>query len=80
MYIGFLERILVFTFIMAGHYKLIGFLLVAKSIFRFGDLKQSTDRRRTEYILLGTFLSITLAVLLSLLINFFITPETQTIL
>lgn len=42
----------------------IGFLLAAKSIFRFGDLRESSDCKRTEYILFGTFLSFTLAVLL----------------
>lgn len=64
LYIGFLERVLVFTFFIINQYAAIGFLLAAKSIFRFGDQKDSSDRKRTEYILFGTFRSFTLAVLI----------------
>ncbi len=66
LYIGYLERVLVFTFFIINQYAAIGFLLAAKSIFRFGDLKDSSDRKRTEYILFGSFLSFTLAVLLGI--------------
>ncbi len=62
-YIGILERLFVFGFIVAGYWEGIGFLIAAKSVFRFGDLSRSTDRKLTEYILIGTFLSFGLAVL-----------------
>ena len=45
------------------------FLLAAKSIFRFGDLRQSDDKMRTEYVLLGTLFSFTLTIMLGLLVN-----------
>lgn len=61
-YIGILERLFVFTFIVTGHWEGIGFLLAAKSVFRFGDLKESKDRNLTEYILIGTLLSFGIAV------------------
>lgn len=56
-YIGILERLFVFIFIISNEWQAIGFLLAAKSIFRFGDLKESKDRRLTEYVLIGTLLS-----------------------
>lgn len=62
-YIGILERWFVFVFILAGRWEAIGFLVAAKSVFRFGDLRQSKDRKLTEYILIGTLLSFGLAIL-----------------
>ncbi len=64
-FIGFLERLLVFLFILAGHWQAIGFLLAAKSVFRFGNLKESHDRKLTEYVLIGTLLSFGIALVAS---------------
>lgn len=61
-YIGMLERIFVFTFVITGNWEGIGFLLAAKSVFRFGDLRESKDRKLTEYILIGTLLSFGIAI------------------
>ena len=66
-YIGIFERLFVFAFIITDHWEAIGFLLAAKSVFRFGDLKESKDRKLTEYILIGTLLSFGLAVLTGLI-------------
>ena len=63
-YIGILERLFVFGFVVSGNMQAIGFLLAAKSVFRFGDLKDSVDRKLTEYILIGTLLSFGLAILI----------------
>lgn len=63
-FIGWLERLLIFGFILLGQWAAIGWLLAAKSIFRFGDLSRASDRKLTEYVLVGTLLSFTLAVLL----------------
>jgi len=38
-YIGILERLLVFVFIIVNHWEAVGFLITAKSVFRFGDSK-----------------------------------------
>lgn len=65
-YIGILERLLIFTFIVIGQWEGVGFLLAAKSIFRFGDLTSAKDRKLTEYILIGTLLSFGLAILTGL--------------
>ena len=71
-YIGILERIFVFTFVVTGNWEGIGFLLAAKSVFRFGDLKESKDRKLTEYILIGTLLSFGLAIAAGVLVIKFI--------
>ncbi|MEG0848349.1 DUF3307 domain-containing protein [Flavobacterium plurextorum] len=62
-YIGILERLFIFCFILLGHFEAIGFLLAAKSIFRFGDLKEAKDRKLTEYVLIGTLISFGIAIL-----------------
>ncbi|CAI1558715.1 Protein of uncharacterised function (DUF3307) [Serratia liquefaciens] len=67
--IGYLERTLILTFVLIGQIPAVGFLLAAKSIFRFGDLRQSDDKMRTEYVLLGTLFSFTLTIMLGLLVK-----------
>jgi hypothetical protein len=67
-YIGILERLFVFTFVITGNWEAIGFLIAAKSVFRFGDLKESKDRKLTEYILIGTLLSFAIAIATSLIV------------
>lgn len=67
MMIGYLERILVFVFILNDQWAAIGFLITAKSVFRFSDLKLGQDRKLTEYILIGTLLSFGIAILIGLL-------------
>lgn len=65
-YIGILERALVFLFIITDHWEAVGFLMAAKSVFRFGDLKESKDRQLTEYMLIGTLLSFGIAIVTAL--------------
>jgi len=71
-WIGILERFLILTFILMQQWMPIGFLLAAKSVFRFGDLKESSDRKKTEYILIGTFLSFTFAIAAGILVNYYL--------
>lgn len=66
-FIGYLERLLVLLFILYNHWEAVGFLLAAKSVFRFGNLKESHDRKLTEYVLIGTLLSFALALVVSLI-------------
>ncbi|MFC3197881.1 DUF3307 domain-containing protein [Parapedobacter deserti] len=65
-FIGILERLFVFIFVIIDHWEAVGFLLAAKSIFRFGDLRQGKDRKLTEYVLIGTLLSFGSAILIGL--------------
>ncbi|OBW40032.1 hypothetical protein AB670_03621 [Chryseobacterium sp. MOF25P] len=68
-YIGILERLLVFTFIVVNHWEGVGFMIAAKSVFRFSDLAQAKQRKLTEYVLIGTLLSFGIAVLAGILIK-----------
>lgn len=70
-YIGFLERLLVFVFIAINQWSGVGFLLAAKSVFRFGDLTVSKDRKLTEYVLIGTLLSFGLAIFTGLVYSYY---------
>ncbi len=60
--IGILERILVLIFVLLNQYQAIGFLIAAKSILRFGEKDGDNRRKKTEYVLVGTLLSFTLAI------------------
>ena len=69
-YIGILERLLVFIFIVSGQWSAVGFLITAKSVFRFGDLTASKERKLTEYILIGTLISFGIAIVTSLIYTY----------
>ncbi|MDV6251084.1 DUF3307 domain-containing protein [Vibrio sp. EA2] len=68
-FIGYLERSLIFTFTLAGSYAAVGFVLAAKSIFRFGELNAKNNRGLTEYVLIGSLLSVVIATLVGTLIS-----------
>lgn len=63
-WIGYIERVIILTFILLNEYSAIGFLIAAKSVFRFsGGVKDNHERKLTEYILIGTLISFSLAIL-----------------
>lgn len=66
-YIGMIERLLVFLFVVLNQWSAIGFLIAAKSILRFSDLSKAKDRKLTEYIIIGTLLSMSIAIITGLL-------------
>jgi hypothetical protein len=68
-WIGMIERILILTFILINQFAAVGFLLAAKSIFRFGDLTGKKDRKLTEYVLIGTLLSFAITILIGISIQ-----------
>ncbi|MCF6754636.1 hypothetical protein L3X16_18540 [Pseudomonas stutzeri] len=65
-FVGYLERGLIVTFVLLDQWQAIGFLLTAKSILRFNELKGRNNRQRSEYVLLGTLLSFSLSIALGL--------------
>jgi hypothetical protein len=65
--IGILERMLIMLFVLLGRWEGIGFLLAAKSVFRFGDLKEARNMKLTEYVLIGTLLSFGIAIITGVL-------------
>ena len=71
-WIGYIERVLVLTFVITGNIEAVGFLLAAKSIFRFGDLNKAREIKITEYVLLGTLASFSIALLIGFAIKMLI--------
>ena len=61
-WIGVFERILVLTFVLYNHFEGIGFLIAAKSILRFNDIKGDHMRKEAEYVLIGTLMSFALSI------------------
>ncbi|MGD2162910.1 MAG: DUF3307 domain-containing protein [Anaerolineales bacterium] len=55
--IGYLERALILLFVLVNQPQAVGFLIAAKSIFRFGELSDSSRRMEAEYIIIGTLYS-----------------------
>jgi hypothetical protein len=72
MWIGILERTLIYIFVLSDNVMAIAFLVTAKTIFRFGEIKEHSRRKEAEYILIGTLLSFSVALLVSYLIKFFL--------
>ncbi|MGO2477704.1 MAG: DUF3307 domain-containing protein [Pseudoalteromonas sp.] len=68
--IGMLERVLMLSFILLDQFAGVGFLLAAKSVFRFGDLSASKDKKLTEYVMLGTLLSVTVTLFIGLAVSY----------
>jgi hypothetical protein len=63
--IGIIERLLTITLLLYNHFEAVGFLITAKSILRYENVKSS----KTEYVLIGTMLSFGLAILVFVVIN-----------
>jgi len=71
-FIGYFERIIVTTLVLLAQYDAIAFVLMAKSIARFDDLKK---RHFAEYYLIGTLSSVTIALLIGLLLRYLLTLQ-----
>ena len=67
--IGFLERIFVVLFILMGQYTAIGFVLAAKGVVRYPEFG---NRNFAEYILIGTLLSVLMAMGVAFVVGQFI--------
>lgn len=63
LWIGRLERILILTFVLLNRFEAVGFLIAAKSIFRFGEISSPDRRKEAEYILIGTLISFVAAII-----------------
>jgi hypothetical protein len=60
--IGQLERAMIFLFVLVDLPSAIGFLITAKSILRFGEIKDRENRMEAEYIIIGTLMSFLFAI------------------
>ncbi len=69
LWIGRLERTLIMTFVLLNQFEAIGFLIAAKSIFRFGEIRSPDQRKDAEYILIGTMVSFVIAIALGMVVD-----------
>lgn len=69
-WIGMIERILILTFVLIHQFTGIGFLIAAKSILRFGDIRNPENRKDAEYILLGTMISFIIAIFTGIAVQY----------
>lgn len=69
-WVGQIERILILTFVIVNKFEAIGFLIAAKSIFRFSDINK--ERKEAEYILIGTLLSFALSIVWGIILAHFL--------
>jgi len=60
--IGRLERTLILFLVLAGVPSGIGLLVAAKSILRFGEVRDANNREMAEYVLIGTLASFAFAI------------------
>lgn len=65
VYIGYLERLLILTFVAVGQPAAVTFLVVAKSVFRFHSIRDG-DARQAEFIIVGSLLSYATGLILAL--------------
>ena len=68
-YIGWVERILILTFIVGGYETAVGFLLAAKALVRYPEIKEDTRGHFAEYFLIGTLTSVGLALIAGIAVN-----------
>jgi hypothetical protein len=68
-YIGWVERILILTFILSGYEAAVGFLLAAKAVVRYPEIKEDTRGHFAEYFLVGTLMSVGLALIAGIAVN-----------
>lgn len=66
-WIGIAERIIVLILVIQGQYAAIGLLVTAKGIIRFAE--KDRQESKTEYLVIGTLLSIGLAIITGLMVR-----------
>ncbi|MCW3119716.1 MAG: hypothetical protein JWM28_3798 [Chitinophagaceae bacterium] len=69
-WIGIVERILILIFVLRSQYEVIGLLMAAKGLLRFNE--NNRPEIKTEYLLIGTLISISLAIITGLTVNYLI--------
>lgn len=66
-WIGIVERIIILIFVLQNQYSAIGLLVAAKGIIRFNE--KDRPEIKTEYLVIGTLMSIALAIITGLIIK-----------
>lgn len=65
--IGYCERLLILCFLMYGKLDALGFVIAAKSISRFSEIKENTAN--AEYYIFGTLISMVIVVVVAILLG-----------
>jgi hypothetical protein len=68
-WIGIIERLIVFIFVLLGQYAAISLLIAAKGIIRFNE--KDRPEVKTEYLVIGTLMSIGIALLVGQAVKHF---------
>lgn len=66
-WIGIIERLIVFIFVLLGQYAAISLLIAAKGIIRFNE--KDRPEVKTEYLVIGTLMSIGIALITGEVVN-----------
>jgi uncharacterized membrane protein YidH (DUF202 family) len=66
-WIGIIERIIILIFVLQSQFSAIGLLIAAKGIIRFNE--KDRQEIKTEYLVIGTLMSIGLAIVTGLIIK-----------
>jgi len=69
-WIGIIERLIVFIFVLLGQYAAISLLIAAKGIIRFNE--KDRPEEKTEYLVIGTLMSIGIALIVGQTVKHFI--------
>lgn len=64
-WIGYIERVMIFVFFIFNQPAAIAGIMAIKTAFRFNDLKDDNDSARSEYIMIGTFLSFFITMIIA---------------
>lgn len=68
-WIGIIERSIILVLVLLNEYQAIGLLIAAKGVIRFSDNERT--EQKTEYLLIGTLISFSLAIITGLLVKQF---------
>jgi len=66
-WIGIIERIIILVFVLQSQFSAIGLLIAAKGIIRFNE--KDRQEIKTEYLVIGTLMSIGMAILTGLIVK-----------
>lgn len=69
-WIGIIERLIVFIFVLLGQYAAISLLIAAKGIIRFNE--RDRPEEKTEYLVIGTLMSIGIALIIGQTVKHFL--------
>ena len=66
-WIGIIERVIIFILVLRGQFEAMGLLIAAKSIIRFSE--NNRPEEKTEYLVIGTLISLSIALIVGLIVK-----------